>query len=301
MFDQIAQLFGEECAAYVRNKNRGGLNNDKGTRYEDLYAAHAIARLADELITNQTDCYVESQVQQFIDDFVVETGQSTEAYQLKNTQTLTWGDGAKSIHDDCLNQIRLSAHLGFERIAVAVVSSNNEVVEALSRTVPADIEPYARVEFFPWTANRQAWCQMWPGFGEPFARLAANDAPTLDQVANVVGIMISAWTADDQKRLVSEVINKARETSPTIIRAMVSDEEAMQAVSEDLRKVFGRIEGFSYRISRGFLSWEMAFANGAKQSGILSYDCLSDKFRSFQVKIVASDATTFEEIEGMLL
>lgn len=53
--EQIQSLFGQPVIEYLQNKNRGGINSEKGSTYENFYALYQLAVLAKEVIELDRD------------------------------------------------------------------------------------------------------------------------------------------------------------------------------------------------------------------------------------------------------
>jgi 3-methyladenine DNA glycosylase AlkC len=88
----IEKYFGEEKAKYVKNKNKGGCNNAKGTNYELHYAIYQIARHAPRVLEQEDEIYIFSQVKEFVDDLQLEYPQKNYKldFQLKNSKQVSW-------------------------------------------------------------------------------------------------------------------------------------------------------------------------------------------------------------------
>lgn len=100
--NQIRELFGNEVLKYLQDKNRGGISGEKGNTYEDFYAIYQIALLAQEVIETNQEINFSSQIFVFVDDLIIDRKGNTplQHYQLKNSTSVSWGSGLKSIADD---------------------------------------------------------------------------------------------------------------------------------------------------------------------------------------------------------
>jgi len=133
------------------------------------------------------------------------------------------------------------------------------------------------------------------------AWLSKYEAPNFQQVSDVLTVLIGVWSSQDGNIVVSALIEKARELSPTLIRPLVADDAVQQALTDEFKNALAAIDNFSYSIVKGFFVWDFSFPNGSTQQGIFAQDCLSDSFKKFQARVVKLQPTTFEEIEEELL
>ena len=78
---------------YLKNKNKGGENNYKGSRYEDYYA---VFQIISQIAVQQTDLMnisFQTQVKDaYVDDFLIENQEYRIYHQIKNQQHVSWGD-----------------------------------------------------------------------------------------------------------------------------------------------------------------------------------------------------------------
>ncbi|KAB0244000.1 hypothetical protein EZJ55_00190 [Microcystis aeruginosa EAWAG127a] len=54
--DELIQtIFGEDALTYIKNKNRGGTNNNKGKEYEDFFAIYKLSEIAKQIVEEGID------------------------------------------------------------------------------------------------------------------------------------------------------------------------------------------------------------------------------------------------------
>jgi hypothetical protein len=300
----IRDLLGDDSLSYLRRKHVGGASGAKGVRYEDVFAAVQIAESARLKGANCGEVTLEAQAAlHFIDDLVVsDAGTSRRSYfQLKNTANLSWNAGKHPIAEDCAYQGRLCQAKGEIASECIVVTAEKQVAEQLAELIPAEIRSFTRVQWFPWEESPTLLCERWLPEFSALAWLSKHETPTFQDVADVLGILLGQWVMLGGPVTALDVINAARHTSPTLIRPLVSNEEAMHILSEDFKMVLAGIENFSYSIVKGFFSWKFMHPNGTVTSGVLSYDCLSDQFRALQSRLLRLAHLTFESMEDQLL
>jgi hypothetical protein len=122
----VNRCFGSSCADYITHKHVGGRSGKKGSRYEDLFLAYKAAEAA----ANQVDFpsptwpFLVGQRLDFVDDAVLVSDSATEYYQLKNSVSVSWGSGAKSVADDFAKQFVLAQHRGEANPFTCLVVSN---------------------------------------------------------------------------------------------------------------------------------------------------------------------------------
>jgi hypothetical protein len=88
--EEIRRLFGEEVLSYLSNKNRGGVNNERGNTYENFFAVYQLALCAQEAIEADKEIHFFSQALTFVDDLIID-GQDRlplRHYQLKNSSNV---------------------------------------------------------------------------------------------------------------------------------------------------------------------------------------------------------------------
>lgn len=300
----IRELLGDDTLAYLRKKHQGGRSCAKGGRYEDIFAAVQIAESARLKGAAAGEVTIESQVAMcFIDDLVViDVGLSKRTYfQLKNTATLSWSAGTHSIAEDCALQGRLFQARHEKGSRCVIVTSNRETARQLADAMPAEIRAFTRVQWFPSETAPTVLCQRWLSELSALAWLSKHETPSFHDVAEVLCALQGVWAMQDGAVTALDVIEAARRISPTLIRPLISDEEAERALQDDFRAALASIENFSYSVVKGFFTWKYVHLNGSVTSGVLSHDCLSDHFRALQSRLVKLAPLTFDSMEDQLL
>ena len=142
--EQIESLFGQETKNYLQNKNRGGINGEKGSTYENHHALYQIAILARDLIEFSQDATICSQDLAFVDDLVIDRGcnNALRNYQLKNSSTVFWGQGDKSIQDDFHKQHILNQAI-LRGSELYLVVSDLALQKTLSKNCPESIRDFS--------------------------------------------------------------------------------------------------------------------------------------------------------------
>src|SRR4051812_21865889 len=99
MFDDetVQSACGQAALEYLKSKHQGGVNGQKGTRYEDYYAVFRLAEHAAAAYSTgnglggSESMRFMSQVKRcFVDDLVIEGGQQQARFhQLRNAQRVS--------------------------------------------------------------------------------------------------------------------------------------------------------------------------------------------------------------------
>lgn len=293
----IGALVGEEAARYLLSKNQGGESNFKGGRYEAFFGGHQIAKLARAFLEEGEDHLVEWQSLGFLDDYMVrlDAAKRVAGYQLKNASAVSWTAGDHPLCRDFELQHAIYKEEGYEDVALGLVCSSEEQQAKLDAAVPESIAEYTTALFFPYAEKFQALIFEHRWLADDFAYLAKTRQPTVSDAEQVCQVVQGAWQARAPVARVSEVLEQARKVSPQILRAVGSDAEADQRVSDELRSILDAIPGFRYDVSRGFLHWTGA---GGLMSGVLPFDCFSEQFAAWQQRVASLRPTSLEDLEG---
>jgi hypothetical protein len=152
--EQIEQIFGNDVLKYLIKKNQGGVSNEKGNTYENFFAIYQLALLSQKVIENNRDIIFYSQILAFIDDLIIDFDDNTprQHYQLKNSITVKWGSGLKSIADDFSKQYELNQVNSIESLLYLVVSDSS-LKTKLDNDLPDHISDYSQIVHFPYQSN----------------------------------------------------------------------------------------------------------------------------------------------------
>lgn len=296
----LVALVGQGAVDSLKRKIRGGASGLKGIRYEHLFGTHRIARLIQKFRETGVDAIVEWQSDGFVDDFVVrrDDQHSFKGYQLKNSQHVSWTAGDPSIETDFALQWEVARTEGYSDIRLRLVCSSPKLATALAESIPRPLSAYSRAFFFPYGPPLLELLEGQTWMAEDFAYLSKHAEPTRVEIAQVANVLMGAWDGLCPRASVSEVWLKARDMSPTLMRSTQTDAEAEWQLTQEFRAALAAVPDFKYVILRGFLHWT---AMGSSTSGVLSFDCFSDRFRKLQRHIVRLQSKSFEEIEGVLV
>lgn len=295
---QIERLFGPDVLERVNNKNRGGLNNGKGSQYENFFAAYQIARLAKQYFEEGKETKIAGQVFAFVDDLEILTPIASHRtnYQLKSSSTISWGKGDNSLTDDFCKQLELNNASGYKS-DIRLIVSDLKTADRLRHHLPTTLQGHATVEHFHYAESLSLLLQNNNDFNE-LVRLICARPDEADKVETVAVVLLSVWINSEARSgypiNISELIGRAKHHHPSYIRAI----EEMPPLSPEVEKILNAIENFHYSIKNGFFSWE--YQSGL-DSGMLSYDCADPKFQRFQEFVLKQRPASFPDLEGLLL
>ncbi|MBD1842480.1 hypothetical protein H6F89_03430 [Cyanobacteria bacterium FACHB-63] len=294
--EKIQALFGNDALVYLMNKHQGGSSNEKGNTYENFFAVYQLACLARDALEEGKSIQVLSQILAFVDDLIIsnQADNYLRHYQLKNSPTVTWGTGLKSLADDFKKQYDLNTYLDRQSDLNLVVSCQ-KVQQRLSTHLPAGIKPYSQVLYFPFAPNLPQILQQKQDFQEAIRYLSAFENPAPDKIECVASVLLGAWVAHNRSSVsVIALLEKAQECSPCYIRCFNQD---LQLDSEVV-KILGKIDGFTYNLAKGFLHWK--FSDGLEE-GTYPHSIETTHFMRFQTLIKKQQPTAFEELEDFLV
>ena len=297
--DELIQtIFGEDALTYIKNKNRGGTNNNKGKEYEDFFAIYKLSEIAKQIVEEGIDAKFFSQLKTFVDDLVIDFPKLRIHYQLKNKEKgISWGnsDTLKSIAYDFYSQYRINETIELEETQLCLVTNNKTQQIHLSKTIPSEIKNYTSVFYFYYSKNINEIIEAMPDFKESISYLSAFDKPEPDKIECVATVLLGAWYSIDTSEVsVSELLHKAQTTQPSYIRLFSSDIE----LDLGMRSILDRIPRFQYNVSKGFLHWD--YADGL-DTGTIYHDIESSNFKKIQDLIKQFQPTSFEDLEKFLI
>lgn len=194
--NQIRELFGNEVLKYLQDKNRGGISGEKGNTYENFYAIYQIALLAQQIIETNQEINFSSQIFVFVDDLIIDRKGSTplQHYQLKNSTSVSWGSGLKSIADDFNKQQVLNQSVSRDS-ELHLVVSNLELRDKLNDSLPEAIKSFSQVLYFPYESNLMRVIAQQLDFHTAIEYLCAFENADPDKVECVAMVLLGAWAS----------------------------------------------------------------------------------------------------------
>jgi hypothetical protein len=284
MFDDetVQSACGQDALEYLRNKHRGGINGQKGTRYEDYYAVFRLAGYTGRaystgggLGASETTRFISQVERCFVDDLVIEEmgRQQVLFHQLRNVQSLSWGDGEKSIAWNFESQETLSKRA--ERGYYCYLVVPDEGMQAdLAASMPPTLKNFSEVHYFPWLETLDNYIQGWQEFHEAVASLSAFERPTAEKCLPVARGLLAAWIDAGPNALVLGEVLRELQSGSSYVRPIEGDR---QLASEFIKALNG-IEDLRWRQERGY--FHCSAADGF-ESGTLPYNCHTHRFDLF--------------------
>lgn len=292
--DEISAQFGPNTLQYLKNKYKGGSNNLKGNSYENHFAIYKIACLSADVIEGSQSIILRSQILDFVNDFIIDCvgDSSLQHFQLKSGQSVSWGEGDRSIFSDFNNQKKLndSRSRGSQ---ITLVVSSPDLKQSLEEIIPTDIKDYSQVVHFHYATSINAVLDREPHFQQVVQYLCAVENATKDKLETVAAVLLGAWVASDKSGIsVMEILQKAQQHSPSYIRTFGPEHK----LDPQVKDILDKIPKFQYKVSKGFFHWEFG---GGIDKGTLMYSCETPEFYRFEDRIKQYQPTSFDELENL--
>jgi hypothetical protein len=287
----IIQCFDAATWDYLGYKNRGGINAQKGGRYEDSFAIYKLVTLAQAVIETGAVIQLHSQVKTFVDDLIIDLGGIREHYQLKNVRAITWGGRRNSIERDFHCQKQLNEYLLIDCRLFLVVSAQ-ELQQSLTTNMPSGLHDFTEVLYFPYEPNIVRLIQQSPEFRAGLSDLSAFEQPEPDKLEYLATSLLSVWlTCTDPS--VRGILEQHRRYHPVYIRIFDRDME----IDPQVNLVLTQISDFKFSFAKGVFEWD--YFDGL-ETGHLPYSVDSPDFRRFEARVKQYQPQSFEDLEKLL-
>lgn len=284
----------DKTIRYLNNKNRGGENGSKGCIYELIYLASVAAKLLCEFEVTPTSKFprLHWQLIGFVDDACVEHEDTTEFYQIKNVQSLSWTTGEHPIYEDFELQYQVSSKVGSPSPCTSLVVPDIALQVKLTAEIPDTIKLHSNVHYFPYldgSLNRIV--QENDEVRDSLKQITRSENPTIDQLEAVLGVLYLACMHTKGGKSLWQMYEVASRQHPNQLRLF--EEFNVMPEFED---ALNRIRNLSYNFDRGFFNW-----SALGTSGTLGVSCANEKFVEFQKRVIQRQPTTFDALEEFLL
>lgn len=250
----------EDIKQYLSNKHKGGKNNQKGSLFEDFYAVYQIILGIAKYKPSFESVNFQTQVENaFVDDLLITYLGHKIYHQLKNTQSLSWGqvDKKGDIAYDFAHQIEYCKECN-ETFTLKLVYSQKE--NKIGEHTPEVIKEYTVTEYFDYSPDLNSLVLI----SEPFksallAIVPDGDRVKIDELSNIASVFLGVWKGFDSNSRISlkEIVHRAEEIKQ--VNLNIYPDESM---SENCKIVLNAIEGFEYYISGRSLYWSIGRMNG---------------------------------------
>lgn len=253
---------------YLKNKHRGGVNNNEGAKYERSFATYCIALLINEISSNLSTTYVTSQVENsFVDDFLIRTSEDKKIYyQLKNVKKLDWS--TKNLEYDFRRQMEISSEIG-EKFMLKLVNSNRNNLEKLNDK-PKRISHCTEIIFFPASESYNQLLYICPDFKNAIRNITVGDDAKDDELFGVVMAISAVWDNSTQNDVsIREILDKVCNTYKYIKIKSYQHISIRKECQEILQKF-----NVDYYVNGEILYWSFSSANGVFNGQVVWTDGL---------------------------
>lgn len=291
----VRRLFGPAGLKYLQNKNRGGMSGKKGTRYEDQFAAFKIAHfLAEHVQHGDPLPVIEEQAYGFVDDLAVVSVASTQYYQCKNSDSVSWTSGEHPIETDFKCQLDLAKALQKPDPTVQLVVADPRNARKLTDKIPADIAAHASVDYFPFPGSVNQLVMAHAPLRDKLAALTRVENPEFDEMEAAFSALLLAWVRVVGGSSIDNILQSARKQSPQLLRVFppTDGEEFLQPGFVD---ALAGVPGLLYSVKRGFFSW-----TAAGISVTFDRDCTGEEFGRFQQRVIHAQPKNFHDFWDLM-
>lgn len=203
---------------------RGGDNNDKGSRYEALYAAYLIAKYEAEGLGQETS--ISAQEEAWVDDLCVRAGDQRKInYQAKNSDgdAASW-DAEMEERFGKQQVIDIDYHRVADAKQVLLVSCEDKCLKNQEK-IPEEMTGFASCEFYPFVDQPT---QILLSHDPTYQAVAGIcEGPNLDDMSAAFVVIMGLW-ADQPSGSpigVSDLINQAKRiTKPNVFKEIAQPE-----------------------------------------------------------------------------
>jgi hypothetical protein len=293
---EVESKFGTKASRYLKNKHKGGTNNEKGVVYESNFAIYQLSDLCHQVLTSGHEIDINSQIFAFVDDLniVNHTLNSSCSYQLKNVEKITWISGTHPLDVDFKYHYELEKSQGINLSSTVLTVSRRELHKQLSSNIPVDIAPHTDCILFEDEALNISLMKSSKLKKSLMAICSYRD---IDKLTQLHTVMKGVWE-NNKKELssVSDLLVEVRKITPHFLRSFTDG--AM--IKSRLAEIFDNIEGFSYEIFENQLKYSYSCdKNNSVFKGFVEMD--SDDFENLTKVIIEENPSTFIELLGLEL
>lgn len=290
----VHKELGATALSYLKNKHKGGKNNQKGTTYEDNFAVLKLAEYIHSSFSNPKKVQINSQVYAFVDDFLIEIPsiKTKLNYQLKNAKVISWHSGKHPLEADFYYQYKLDSALGISSSRTILIVSNKELKDSLINSAPTQIKNHTDCELFEPINSKYLTCPN-KQLESAISKICKYSTP--DKIRTLYTILMGVWvTNKDKPNTVKGLENEVR----SIQLNCLYDPEINNKnnhLDPDLDIILSNINGLSYSVINGSLSYEY-LNKGCRLNGYLSFDLNSQEFTDFANCVKNNRPTNFKEL-----
>lgn len=249
----------DDIKQYLKNKHKGGENNQKGSLFEDFYAVYQIISCIAKYNPSFDRIGFQTQLEDtFVDDMLITHPEQNIYHQLKNTKSLSWGKVNKQgdIAFDFAHQIE-DCKEREENFALKLVYSLKD--SKVGEQTPEEIKAQTSTEYFDYLSDLNSLVIVSTPLKHALMAITPNKTST-DDLANVASVFLGVWKGCDSKNGISleEIIHKAENFKHINLNIYPNE-----SINKDCKKILDAIKDFEYHINGRMFYWSIGRMNGS--------------------------------------
>ncbi len=232
---------------YLKNKHRGGISAEKGSKYESFYTTFKVVDYLFKTIGVEGDppeVLFQSQAEAYIDDLLITDDTKLVYHQIKNVADFRWA----SVEDDFRRQRDASKRAG-ENYKLVLVYSDREFDE----DVPADLEYCTDFSYFPYHPAISTVIQQSSDFRSALKGVLKLSNPSDDKLYALALCILGYWVGNDMQKGLTLRDFKDHIVGNNNI-STIFDRDI--SISDECLRILDSIQGFSYAIKGNSIEWE---------------------------------------------
>ena len=284
-------------ARYMSDKQRqiGGDNNKRGSRYEDFFAVSRLIQFASRTIEHRSEVRMKEQADCPVDDFLLIEPESHHFHQLKASKDITWGKAGRKLEKEFLDQKDACREAG-HRFQLVVVVADEKRKESLTANMPPALAECTTVLLFP-ELKRPSQLVRHDETEKAIAAIYAGRGKSVSEYENIVNAFLIAWKEHEPDASglchLDSVVTKIHQLPIGLLRC-VWDERP--EVWREAERILNSIRGLQWWVDRGYFEWALPPAD----HGICREPCGSDSFQRFIERLVDHRPASFADFERLL-
>lgn len=293
MFTEIElQTFGftAEKITRIQNKQRGGANSRKGSKFELHFAVYQLLAHFQEWFQNNTPIELAEQVSCFVDDFWTQHSDKEAFFQLKNVQNPSW---TKEIVEDFKDQQKLNQKSG-KSATLYLVCNSCKNMHQMERTMPDGLQADVKVMQMPAAQLWQELYQRSPELQQFLNQACARQQPEYTDFEVILKCLAAEWE-DHPVGTVNyhAFIHAFYEKHPCALlkRKVTLPNHWQQACT-----ILDNIPYLAYNADNGYFEWNVDNLD----QGFFPSPVGTTGFERFLQRIIERQPQTFDDLEVLL-
>jgi hypothetical protein len=278
------------------NRQRGGLNYRQGNRFEDGFAVYRCIELAPCVIFDRVAVRLREQAGCPVDDLLIHQAQRKHYHQLKDDQTITWGEDKGKLRNEFVAQ-KEQCDARAEDYTLTLVVSHDHRKQSLDQNLPEELRGVVLILHFP-PVRRPSELARRGELREALGRISASRTPGGEVLRGIVEGFYLAWVerAIDESGSadLAQMVAWLRERP--VLRIVRPLPEQIHPEWDRFVAILGGIPDLQWHHDRGYFEW----FRPPRDAGFVAPPCDSEGFRRFVERVLQARPTTFEVFEGLL-